>query len=329
MRTGKIVVGIFLTFLAFSSLAQAVSNTASFRMFPAEKYFRINYDNDYFTATDYYYTQGINLEVVNPAYDKFFLSKLLYVEKGGNRQYGIALEHNGYTPITISSSEIQYGDRPFAAAVMLRLFVMNDHSEHRYRITSALTMGVIGPAAGGGDMQKEIHKWIHATIPQGWQHQISNDVVLNYEVGYEKNLLYARDRLVLNGTGSVRVGTLNTKASAGVVIMFGRLNSKIESVFGGAGIPLTPTKRLRFHAYAQPMVHIVGYDATLQGGLFNSSSPYTLSSADVSRVTAEISYGVVATFNAMYLEYYKSAITKEWDTGTTHQWGGIRIGVRL
>ena len=267
--------------------------------------------------------------MVNPSYNKFFLSKLLYVKKSGIRQYGIALEHNGYTPSTISSSEIQYGDRPFAATIMLKSFAMNDHPEHRYRITSALTLGVMGPAAGGGDMQKEIHKWIQATIPQGWQYQISNDVVLNYEVGYERNLLNARDRFVLNGTGAVRMGTLNTKVSAGMVIMFGCLNSKIASVFGDTRAPFTQTKKLRFHTYAQPIVNIVGYDATLQGGLFNAGSPYTISSADVSRVTAEISYGVVATFNAMYIEYYKAAITKEWDTGTTHRWGGIRIGVRL
>jgi lipid A 3-O-deacylase len=315
--------------LTIGGYSQAIDNLSSFRMFDAKSYFRFNYDNDYFTATDYYYTQGINFEVVAPAYGKFFLARILYRGKEGSSQYGIAAEHNGYTPTSISSDQIQYGDRPFVAALMFKVFAMTDRPATRDRITSSFTTGIIGPAAGGYEMQREIHARIHATTPMGWQYQIANDIVLNYEIGYEKNLARARDILLVNMLGTLRAGTLSTKATAGAVVMFGRLNSKILSVFDGTGAPFNPTKNLRFHAYAQPLINVVGYDATLQGGVFNQSSPYTIAANDISRITGQINYGVVVTFNSMYLEYYKAAITKEWESGMTHRWGGIRVGVKL
>jgi lipid A 3-O-deacylase len=320
---------IFLQALTINCFSQAIDNMSSFRMLPAKSYFRLNYDNDYFTATDYYYTQGINFEVVAPAYRSFFLARILYTGKQGDSQHGISIEHNGYTPTSISSDQILYGDRPFAAALMFKTFAMTDRPATRDRITSSFTLGIIGPAAGGYEMQREIHARIHATTPMGWQYQIANDIVLNYEIGYEKNLAHARDIFLINSLGTLHAGTLSTKATVGAVVMFGRLNSKILSTFDGTGTAFNPTKKLRFHAYAQPMFNVIGYDATLQGGVFNHSSPYTIATGDISRITGQINYGVVVTFNSMYLEYYKAVITKEWQTGIMHHWGGIRVGVKL
>ena len=324
---------LFLTFwLCLACLAlycQAIDNMASFRMMNADRYIRLHYENDYFTATDYYYTQGIHLEVVDPSYKKFPLMRLLVKQKEGTNQFGISLEHNGYTPTSIEHNEILYGDHPFAAALMLKTFSMSNHEERHYRITSSLTLGVIGPAAGGYGMQKAIHQWINATVPLGWQNQIQNDVIVNYELGAEKNLLQASDIFLLNGFANARIGTLNTKLSSGVVLMLGRMNSKIASVFGRTETMGMSTKKLRFHAYLQPMLNAVAYDATLQGGLFNRGSPYTLSSNEISHVTFQANYGVVATFNSIYLEYFKTAISKEFEAGLDHRWGGIRIGLKL
>lgn len=55
--------GLFLSAMLFD---QRIDNTASFREIKSNHYFRYHYDNDYFTATDYYYTQGDNFELVSP-----------------------------------------------------------------------------------------------------------------------------------------------------------------------------------------------------------------------------------------------------------------------
>ena len=327
MHLRTLLFASFFCWIHGSATGQAIDNLASFRMMNGNRYIRLHYENDYFTATDYYYTQGINLEVVDPSYSKFPVTRLLMVPKNGSTQFGISIEHNGYTPTSIEHSEILYGDRPFAAALMLKTFSMSSLAMRRMRITSSFTLGIFGPAAGGYGMQKTIHGWINGTVPLGWSNQVQNDVIVNYEVGAEKNIVHTSDVFLLNAFASARVGTLNTKLSSGVVLMLGRLSPGITSVFGGADQANVPTKKLRFHGYLQPMINAVGYDATLQGGLFNHDSPYTLSSNEISPVTYQVNYGVVATFSSIYLEYFKTAITKEFETGLNHRWGGIRVGV--
>ncbi len=322
-----VLLNILLIGSILTGYSQKIDNTASFRIIDGGRYLRLNYENDYFTATDQYYTQGINFESVNPTYNKFPLSKLLITSKTGKAQYGIAVEHNGYTPTSIKSNEILYGDRPFAGAIMLKSFAMTNDTVKHHRITSSLTLGVIGPAAGAYQMQRAIHSWINGQEPFGWQYQIQNDVVLNYEAGIEKNIWAPGKSFLINGFGNGRLGTLNSKVSIGAVVMLGRLNSAISSIFLNDKAP--SKRKVRFHLYAQPMANVIGYDATLQGGLFNKESPYTISASDVSRVTFQVNYGGILSVGSLQLDYFKTFITKEFETGTDHRWGGIRIGVKF
>ena len=310
------------------AIAQAIDNMASFRMIDAGKYVRLHYENDYFTSTDYYYTQGINLEIVNPAYRRFPLSKLLFAPKNSTSQYGISIEHNGYTPTSIRQNDILYGDRPFAAALLLKTFSTSSTDKH-YRITSSLSLGVIGQAAGGREMQTTIHRWIKDDAPLGWQHQIQNDIIVNYEAGIEKTILQTERHFIVNGLVQARAGTLDTRLSSGFVLFFGKLNSAITSVFSrnANGSPINKSKS-SLHLYAQPMIHAVAYNATLGGGLFNRNSPYILLSKEIERLTYQGNYGLVFQNRSLYLEYFQSILSREFKTGLYHRWGGIRMGVK-
>jgi len=311
------------------AFAQAIDNTASFRMIDADKYVRLDYENDFFTKTDFYYTQGILLEMVNPSYKKFPLSKLLLTTKNGAASYGISLEHDAYTPRSLTNDNILYGDRPFAAAVFLKTFSFSNNKNQRYRLTSSLSTGVIGPAAGGYVVQRTIHRWLHESAPKGWQYQIRNDAVINYEVGMEKNIAHPAQFLIVNGFANARAGSLNDKFSTGLVVLFGKMNSAITSVFAPTQTTVPGVEKFNVHLYLQPLINFVGYDATLQGGVFNRTSVYTISPADIRRITLQGNYGLVMMLHSLYLEYFESVLTKEFDTGQSHFWGGVRVGVKL
>jgi lipid A 3-O-deacylase len=315
---------ICLLLIQHFSFAQAIDNQASFRSMSTSRYVRLHYDNDYFSTTDLYYTQGGNLEIVAASFEEFPLSRLLIVGKE-NRHFGIAIEHNAYTPTSISHSEILHGDRPFAAALFLKTFSVSSNPAKRLRITSGLSTGIIGQAAGARWIQKTIHEWIGDTDPQGWENQIQNDVVLNYEAGIEKNILHFQNYFLLNGFLNTRVGTLNDKASFGTVFMLGKINPVITSVFSEREVK---SEKFNFHLYFQPMVNAVLYDATLQGGMFRNS-PYTLAFDEVSHFTFQGNAGVVFYISSVYLEYFQSYITKEFHSGSDHHWGGVRIGVNF
>src|SRR4029078_1738772 len=105
-------------------LAQAIDNISAFRAIPNDAYWRLHYDNDFFTATDQFYTQGVNLEVVHPGLRKFPFSKFLLRPKNQAIQYGIAMIHDVYSPSSIRHPEIILNDRPYCANWMLTTFAI-------------------------------------------------------------------------------------------------------------------------------------------------------------------------------------------------------------
>jgi hypothetical protein len=74
------------------------------------------------------------------------------------------------------------------------------------------------------------------------------------------------------------------------------------------------------------MVSVIGYDATLQGGLFNDKSPYTIATRDIERFVGQHNYGIILQTRTLYFEYSRTMITREFNSQTSSKWGGIRIG---
>lgn len=314
---------IFISIFLGSGLfiqAQNVDNGAVYRTINADKYVRLHYENDYFSLTDEYYTQGINLEYVHPALKKSPISSILIGAKTKPTKYGLALESLGYTPTSIGHDEILYGDRPFAGVLFLKSFAIVNDSVQHYRITSSLSTGVIGPSAGTKEMQKAIHSWIGDVSPRGWENQISEDLVLNYEANYERELLAFKNVFSMTGKVGGRLGTLSDKAYASAAFMAGFFDNAFESF----------SKRkhsLQVYLYDEPQFHLIGYDASLQGGVFNRSSPYTIAAGDINRAVFQNNFGIVIKFKGISAEYFQSFLSKEFETGATHRYGGVRVGV--
>jgi hypothetical protein len=317
MQPSRPYISLLTWFFPLFVSSQAIDNTEAFRNMGSDHYFRINYENDFFSGTDREYTQGIYIEKVAPSFRNFFLSRLLWHPRNSTVKYGIAIEQDAYTPNYIDRPEIQYGDRPYAGALFLKTFLTATNPGRRERISTGLSTGLIGPWAGGEGMQRAIHHWIHYTQPQGWHNQISNDLVLNYQLNYEKELFSYPDRLSLSAYSSLRLGTLGSKATAGLTLMTGNFYSPFGT---------HRSKKWQWYLYDQPLVNAVGYDATLQGGIFDHSSPYTISGSDMERLTFQNKYGIIVIFRRLYLEYYQTNLTKEFRTGAYHGTGGLQIG---
>ena len=312
----KIILSCFLILFSFSLNAQVTDNTSSFKNTGSKKYFRLHYDNDYFTKSDEYYTQGISLEYVHRGIQRFPLTKLLIRPRQKAIIYGITIDHYGFTPTSILSDSILYNDRPFSSNLSLQTFLIA--TGNKQRISVGLTTGIMGPAAGGKAMQTDIHRWLKNPLPHGWQYQVKNDVILNYHVKYEQQLVKAGTAFLLNGVADLQIGTHNDNLGAGLNFMAGHFNSPYIH---------TKNNRVSYYVYAQSKLNAIAYDATLQGGLFNRSSPYTIAEKNISRLTFRGDYGLVVSFGKLYLEYCQSILTKEFNTGKLHRWGGIRVGL--
>jgi lipid A 3-O-deacylase len=323
----KAVLSVSTLLITIRGFAQVIDNTSSVRIMSSDTYIRFHYENDYFSKSDQYYTQGMNLEFVSKALKKNPLNIALLLSKNATL-FGLAIEHNAYTPTSIRSNEILYGDRPFAASIMIKTFSSSFFQNYRLRVSSSLSMGMIGSIAGAEQLQRDIHRWINYINPQGWQYQIKNDLIINYEARLEKNVIHS-SHLLLNGLATLRAGTYNSKASVGASVLFGKLNTAILNSFSGT-VRSDSRQKFFVHLYAQPIFNAVVYDATLQGGMIlNRNSPYTLSSKELKHFTFQGNAGIVITIGSFNIEYFQSMIGREFNTGQVHHWGGIRLGFLL
>lgn len=311
----------FLAALIFTTLAaygQRVENASLYRNIGSERYIRLNYENDFFALSDEYYTQGVNLEFVAPALQKFLLAKLLIQNKELVTKTGIAIEHQGFTPSDILTGDVLPNDRPYSSSLMLKTFsiISNPHTSHR--LVSQFSLGVIGPWAMGKEIQIALHEKINPDkVPKGWKNQVHNDIILNYQVDYEHGLWMKRN-FIVTAKGGARVGTYNTRLSSSFTLMAGRFDDPFQ-------FANTRDKNFQVYVFAEPQVNMIIFDATLQGGVFNEkNNPYTLDRNEISRLVFQQNAGLVIKIKGFTVEYSQTVMTREFKTGNPHSWGSVR-----
>ena len=97
-----------------------------------ENYIRLNYDNDFFSATDRYYTQGINLTIIHPIARYSPISRLLIpLNKKALNYYGLIFTQDCFTPRSIRYDTINYFERPYAATFFVSHFLTSINSSKK------------------------------------------------------------------------------------------------------------------------------------------------------------------------------------------------------
>ena len=297
-----------VTFAAISPVkGQEIAASGIERELSQTRSSRIVYENDFFGATDRYYTQGIYLEAVLPSLARSPMHRLLIAPRHSTTRFGVAFGDEGYTGSDLKEAEIVPGDHPWAGTKQLHAFAIATDTVRHHRISSQLTIGLIGQGAAGREIQTFIHERTGNTIPRGWHNQIRNDVILNYAVSAEQRIFVAGRALELWSAGTARIGTFQTSMSFGGTLLAGRVG--------------------RLYAYAAPAVKLVGYDATLQGGMLNRRSPYTIATGDIARAVYTQRIGLVYRGDRMSLEFFRALNGPEFAGARTHRTGGVSIGI--
>jgi lipid A 3-O-deacylase len=318
----KLICLMLIIFLFHDLHAQRIKNESVVRNLSSDHYFRFYYENDFVTLIDYYYTSGMNVELVKPSLQKNPLNKIFFGVPGAEMKYGFALDHYAFTPLHIVEDEISYGDRPYAGCISANSFRIATDEKKRRRISTSLILGMIGPVAGWKQAQTFLHKHVVAAPqPKGWHYQIVNDIILNYNVNLEKNLI-SKGSFMLNTNAEAIVGTMNDKLDAGLSLMIGRMNDPYKSSSATG-------KKWEFYVFGRSFVSGVAYDATLQGGMFNKTSPYTLPASKIKKITLQNQIGAILRYKKISVELSESFLSPEFEGGRSHIWGGLGIAVEL
>lgn len=284
--------------------------------------FALAYENDVLKAglgapTDYYYTGGTFLDFNLPCLQKNPVSKILVrLPHSYDESFGISLNSLGFTPTNTESDTIVTGDRPFAGTIYLGLNRVSCNPLKQWRLTSRIDVGAIGPVAGAYETQKFIHEQTNNNPPHGWQFQIENDLYLNYSLKLEKGLTN-KNIVELIGYGTVNAGTIYSNANVGLKIRAGRMDHYFKAP-GYSG-------RFQFWVYTAGEAKVVAYDATLQGGLFNNNSVYTITPEKMERAVFSMNAGVVLAYHKFRVEYFNTFLTREFEGGLQHAWGHFGV----
>ena len=300
----------------FSQVIDSASNIKK-----TESYIRLQYENDYFSATDGYYTQGIQLSIIQKAIKYSPISyALIPLRKQALNYYGLQIEQDCYTPHSIRNATLNYKDRNYAAAFFMSHSLTSLNPEKKIALQTQIDLGFIGPCAKCEEEQKGIHKATFNLQPIGWENQIKTDFIINYRAKIEEGLYNKKNREIIGQT-SVRLGTLYTDISFGLTARMGFFSPYFSNL-GMDTYHVYRKKNFQFYGILKLNAKAVAYNATMQGGLFsNNNNIYTISDDRISRIVIDALTGFVLTYKRTSLEYSKIYITKEFNEGLSHGWG--------
>lgn len=293
--------------------------------------FEILLDNDLFSNTDRYYTNGVQIRYRSPAMAFWRINSILPVNIRESMEYNsLELHHGMYTPFTTKEPPLLKGDRPYAATMYLRFNRRSESPEKGIVQSASFDIGVMGEAALGSTLQKGVHAGLPTNDePLGWETQIGNDIIINYNYQLLRQLA-STGPISIYSISEGSLGTLNTSAETGIGIKIG------TDKYFLAPLPqnLTNLNRVtgsKWHFVFESnfTTRVVGYNATLNGGIMNKNNIYVLKPEEIERLlfTAE------ARIDIRYSEYGISLaqyfITKEFNKGKSHFWGQIGLNIRF
>lgn len=232
---------------------------------------------------------------------------------------GISLSQKLYTPRNIRDTLIQFNDRPFAATLELHHRIEKNDASSGFSCMAEVSLGVIGPAAGGKPLQQKIHDWIDSPEANGWKYQVANDLILNTKIAIDYPLLY-QPSFRLAADAALNVGTLYDDVGFGINLAAAKHQFKpLPSKKVGSSKQLIPFVEAFAH------LKLVGYNATLQGGMFSSGNVYTLTYEEITPLVLSAGATVGLQWHRVSLSYSHLYLTREFDSGTDHQYGSFRL----
>ncbi len=185
---------------------------------------RITSENDNYVWPfhDRYFTNGLRLSYSQLQKNPWIVPRKQHQNSFHKTILHFQLAQEIYTPDNIKKSDLIEFDRPYAGY----LYVHAKASTFWARSSNlqlGIDVGIIGPWAGGYTVQRWWHKLIQYTQPRGWQYQINNEPVINFNLSYQKAWKVFSWTDVLT-CSRLRAGTSFNNLSGGMKVRIGKIN---------------------------------------------------------------------------------------------------------
>ena len=194
-------------------------------------------DNDYPYMTDQYYTAGQDLSY------RFLLNSRIPLLPNSDSSKTIFSLHYGnkvFTPENVDTQDIHDMDRPYCGWNFISAELLHFKQSNAGNFF-ALQVGVVGTDSGMGQLQQWLHKTIKLYSIEGWNSQISNEVVVNTSFNHTHGFKLIKGVEFVSASGAV-VGTGSNRLSQEFTMRLFRFNPLSQSSFMNASLSNGPSK---------------------------------------------------------------------------------------
>ncbi len=295
-------------------------------------------ENDSFSGSDQYYTNGIKIGGGIPADKVIGLfsrppnALLDAISDGASNHFGLFIGQNIYTPKDIIIAAPQPNDRPWAAWAYIGAVAQSVKDDRLH--TVEFDLGFVGPPALGKQVQTFWHDYIvDAPEPQGWGNQIRG------EPGFMLTYMHKRRYGDSNGVqfvpyAGLTIGTVMTLARAGGIVRFGRNMTGFgpDSIEPG-GAMLKNARRQQdegryqsweWFAFAGVDGRLVAHNIFLDGSLFRDGP-----SIESNSRVYDVSAGLSARIDKVRLSVTRIKRSEEFTGGGRQRFYSINFGIEF
>jgi len=280
-------------------------------------------ENDLLFQSDGYYTAGIAISYTNKRLKNTPSQIILsLISKNDVDFTGFGIQQRIFTPYSIEDTNYNENDRPYSAYLLLTNYSVYVNKSRRMIITNEIGIGAMGPMAGGEQVQTFIHKLLGNTLPAGWDNQLNNAALIDYNFHIEKSFFRGFVAEHFIPYAEARIGTLTDRVKFGLKIRFGNKNHSMMALTEGKRFEKKFIWEWLFAANLQG----VFYDATLQGGVMNKDESISLPRQDVIERQYQMRMGInfyIKRFSFRYMVIYNSC---DFVNAVVHRYGSVNFG---
>jgi len=250
--------------------------------------------------------------------------------------WGAKLSQRMWTPNEIDSPEPQSHDRPYAG-----LLELESHSADygaKFAQKNWLTIGLIGPKSRAEQVQKRVHSITGSTTPQGWQHQIQDQVTLQfayeidallYRAKKYRGALFRNNQWEVSSYSHLALGNFKTEASLGLMFRWGGMLNKtfgrLSSHFGHMGNTSEVIRTSNIFLFSKMQIGYRFNDLSIEGDL-----PYE-SEIEIQHKQAKLALGLNWTVDNFAFTWSLNSYTRAFvsDQKSWYSYGSLTLSCAI
>jgi lipid A 3-O-deacylase len=319
--------------------------------------YRFALENDVFSQTDRYYTNGFKFQWVSPQFERALVDEKCpapdWAQRAADAMYGLvggqkisarnatwAWGQDMFTPTDRTRRTYDPSDRPYAGWMYLAVGINGRETIEKKALNDIevlhsleYNIGIVGRSALGKQFQDTIHDARGLDRFDGWSNQLHDEPGI--KITHERKWRYGairdmlrRGKCDLVTHAGVTIGNVQTYINGGLEIRYG---SALPDDFGTSpirpgGNSDAPTAKKRtgyfdrgWHAFASLNARAVARDIFLDGSTWKDSP-----SIGKKRFVADVTYGAVVSFDKLSISYFKVARSREFiGQRGTQRFGGL------